>query len=685
MTSAAVVAIDTSAARRKAESQAERLTLIQAVAGAVGDQVQRSMDSIAAIHRLGFMLMLDLLDDADDVGVDGEVRRHLREIASGEQFGVLRVSVVDPDGVVTWSTVPDVVGTDLSDHEHVRVHLQGRREAYISAPFTSSTPGRWSFHVTRPALQEDGRLAGIVEVSVDPDLLARELGVPKVTVDAAAALLRTDGIVLARSGGSVDLVGARVAYGELARMLASPTGASRMVTGLTRMSANLAWQSLAPLPLIVTVTTAATDREPLSDRRLLMVATVSASLLAGLAFGLVAALRARHRERLTGERAEAAQRELAELLDALPGAAYRVIMHAAADRAEVLFGGAIARILDMPAVEPGDGDVLDGRLSPTTRTLRQAMFAEAARSGAGALEYQVVSASNVARWVRDECRRVRVLAADGVELVGAVTDITADRELRAKAMYAANLATLGEMATGIAHELSQPSAAIALAADVAALSLENADADGVDAARQRLARIADQAVRIRTIIDHLQTFGRADTGPLGPVDVGAAVGGALRIAGGTLRNASTRLSVEVAPGLPSVRGRLIPLEQAIVNLLMNARDAMETLPPGERVIEVKAMMTSRGVQLAVRDRGAGVDDSVADRVFEPFFTTKGPGKGTGLGLATVYGTLAAFGASIALRNRSEPPGAEAVIMLQPWRDPIPGHAGITIELERNVP
>jgi two-component system C4-dicarboxylate transport sensor histidine kinase DctB len=142
-----------------------------------------------------------------------------------------------------------------------------------------------------------------------------------------------------------------------------------------------------------------------------------------------------------------------------------------------------------------------------------------------------------------------------------------------------------------------------------------------------------------------------------PVDLRTEVGGVLLLVGPQLRTAG--ITVEVVPAEPPlVLGRHVAVQQVLVNLLLNARDALKDLPPARpRRIRIELMDDSEAamVRLAISDTGGGVAPDNIGRVFEPFFTTKPPGEGTGLGLALCLLFMQSFSGDIAVRN--DPQGA----------------------------
>jgi C4-dicarboxylate-specific signal transduction histidine kinase len=248
-------------------------------------------------------------------------------------------------------------------------------------------------------------------------------------------------------------------------------------------------------------------------------------------------------------------------------------------------------------------------------------------------------------------------------VVGVVTDIEEERQMRAQTEAGARLTVLGQMAASIAHEISQPLSAISIAAEITLAHLE--PPGDLPKARTATGRILRQVERMRDIASHLRTFSRTDDGPLDDVPLEAAIEGALEVAGAALRNGGVVVELPDLHDLPAVQGRLIPLEQVLVNLLVNARDAMAHLPEGQRrlTLAIDQPEGADWLTIFVRDQGHGLPQGIVQHAFEPFFTTKPPGQGTGLGLSIAYGTIMAFGGEITLGNRPGG-GAEVAIRLR---------------------
>jgi len=249
--------------------------------------------------------------------------------------------------------------------------------------------------------------------------------------------------------------------------------------------------------------------------------------------------------------------------------------------------------------------------------------------------------------------RARADAAPDGTVRLCIQNIDAERGAVARGRDSARLLSLGEMAGGIAHELKQPLTVITLAAENAQRALTRGDAAG---AARRIERITEQAVRAGAVIEHLRRFARGPEAelPAAPVPLAAAVEGALALIGGALREAGVEVVLDLGePGLAAM-GELVAIEQVLINLLANARDVMEGLPPGAlRRVTIGARIEGGLASLTVADTGGGIPPPLLGRLFEPFVTTKAPERGTGLGLAICVSLAQGFGGRIAARNGTE--------------------------------
>ncbi|WP_395837718.1 sensor histidine kinase [Archangium violaceum] len=224
------------------------------------------------------------------------------------------------------------------------------------------------------------------------------------------------------------------------------------------------------------------------------------------------------------------------------------------------------------------------------------------------------------------------------------------------------LVLVGQLAAGVAHEVNNPLAFVK--SNLHYLEQELLSEEGaVDRAELRdvLEETKQGVLRIQQIVADLRRFSReGETGEEGlPED---ALHEAKRLASVRLRSLG-EVSTDVTPGLPSVRLGQRQLVQVLVNLLLNAADAVEMAVPARRAhILVRAKRVESGVRLEVEDNGPGLSPEVQSRLFEPFFTTKPPGKGTGLGLALCREYVSRVGGTLHAENRCEG-GARFVLVL----------------------
>jgi CheY-like chemotaxis protein len=220
---------------------------------------------------------------------------------------------------------------------------------------------------------------------------------------------------------------------------------------------------------------------------------------------------------------------------------------------------------------------------------------------------------------------------------------------------------VGKLAGGIAHDFNNLLAVILNYADVALQ-------DTGDDVRTEIAEIKRAAERAAALTRQLLLFSRKNVTPEGTVHAEEVVAGMEAILGRALGE-HLRLELRVETGLPPVRIAESLLEQVLLNLVLNAGDAM---PNGGAVV-VELAAAEPGVRLSVIDSGTGMTPEVVDRAFEPFFTTKPEGRGTGLGLATCYGILQRAGGRIEIDSTAGE-GTRIDVYLEAGVDPGPSEA-----------
>jgi C4-dicarboxylate-specific signal transduction histidine kinase len=241
------------------------------------------------------------------------------------------------------------------------------------------------------------------------------------------------------------------------------------------------------------------------------------------------------------------------------------------------------------------------------------------------------------------------------------------REKQEQLVQAGKLATLGELTTGIAHELNNPLNNIGLFIGNAVDLIEFGSAETASGQILHELYSAMQQVRKATeIITHLRTFGRAASVSYEPVMISQVITSSVSLIQEQLR----LRQIEVQTFLPGeetiVIGNAIQLEQVFLNLLTNARDALAEMP--EKRITITCTTQSEMVEIRVLDTGPGIPAEFEQRIFDPFFTTKEVGAGTGLGLSITYSIIQEHQGTIVLDNHVGK-GALFLIQLPHTREP----------------
>ncbi|MCS7300939.1 MAG: ATP-binding protein [Fimbriimonadales bacterium] len=240
--------------------------------------------------------------------------------------------------------------------------------------------------------------------------------------------------------------------------------------------------------------------------------------------------------------------------------------------------------------------------------------------------------------------------------------VDAVQKAEAQLIQSSKLASLGTLASGVAHELNQPLAIIRAIAQQNLEALENTPVPQLTAQlREDLQIVHRQTVRMSQIIQHLRAFARKPREEFEPVNLNEVAQNALILLREQLRQRGITLTEHYAADLPPVLGEANSLEQIVINLLTNARDALEGYEDGQITIETDTYDDGKQVyaELRVRDNGPGVPPDIRTQIFDPFFTTKDPNKGTGLGLAISLEIAQKHGGALLLGDTAQ--GAEFVL------------------------
>jgi two-component system C4-dicarboxylate transport sensor histidine kinase DctB len=236
-----------------------------------------------------------------------------------------------------------------------------------------------------------------------------------------------------------------------------------------------------------------------------------------------------------------------------------------------------------------------------------------------------------------------------------------EQELRDKQeqlVQAGKLATLGELTTGVAHELNNPLNNIGLFVGNAVDLMELGATDKERIVRE-MSRALQQVRKATEIISHLRTFGRAAPFSRDPVSLREVITQALSLMQEQLRLRDIRVTVDIGLEEPVVLGNPVQLEQVFINLLTNARDALAGSP--RKAINISASISDGWGEITLADSGPGIPPGLERRIFDPFFTTKDVGEGTGLGLSITYGIIKELGGTISVVS---PPGEGATFLLR---------------------
>jgi C4-dicarboxylate-specific signal transduction histidine kinase len=236
-----------------------------------------------------------------------------------------------------------------------------------------------------------------------------------------------------------------------------------------------------------------------------------------------------------------------------------------------------------------------------------------------------------------------------------------EQELRDKQeqlVQAGKLATLGELTTGVAHELNNPLNNIGLYVGNVIDRIHMGELE-TERALSDLEKAMGQVRKATEIISHLRTFGRAAPVTFEPVDVDEVIERALSLMQEQLRLRAIEVDLDLCPDELIVLGNPIQLEQIFINLLTNARDALEETD--EKLVRIGSALERDRIKIVFADSGPGIPPLLAQRVFDPFFTTKEVGTGTGLGLSITYSIVKEHGGDISI---SQTPGGGATFTIE---------------------
>lgn len=237
-----------------------------------------------------------------------------------------------------------------------------------------------------------------------------------------------------------------------------------------------------------------------------------------------------------------------------------------------------------------------------------------------------------------------------------VRDVSERNKMLKKLMHADRMANLGEMASGIAHELNQPLNSISLAMDNVLYEATNKENIEKNYLIKKSDKIFENIIRIRNIIDHIRAFSRSgDDYILTGFDINLSINNAVSMIYERFKHLSIDMRLQLDENIPLINGNIYKFEQVILNLLSNARDALlekknKRKADNNMLIEIKSFLEKERLIVEIIDNGIGIPEEDMGNIMLPFYTTKDTGKGTGLGLSISYQIIKEMGGTIELTS-----------------------------------
>jgi histidine kinase len=222
-------------------------------------------------------------------------------------------------------------------------------------------------------------------------------------------------------------------------------------------------------------------------------------------------------------------------------------------------------------------------------------------------------------------------------------------EKRTQLIQASKMSTLGEMASGVAHELNQPLSVIRMGATFLSKMIKKGQKIEDEELKTVIEEIVGQVDRASAIINHMRDFSRIGVKTT-ELDVNVPIRNIHGILGQQFKVRNIEVELDLDDNLPHIMADSNKLEQVLLNLVVNARQAIEEKGESGGKVTIKSFSDKGWAAISVSDTGNGIPEHLLDKIFEPFFTTKKVGVGTGLGLSISYGIVQDYGGTIDVKT-----------------------------------
>lgn len=605
---------------------------------------------------------LEVVDAVRSLGADTQkLTPVMQRIMSRDNIAV-QIGFIYRDGrLLATSAGIEGAGIDLKDREHFKAHLDSNRpEVFISKPLIGRASNKWSVQYTRRVTSESGEFLGVAVISFDPLYLSAFYEAISLGEKGVVRLMSVDGTILASSGDAEAVLGKSIAgSGVFAIMTKNDHGTFNDKSPIDGVERLWAFRRVPGFPVIAFTGLAPEDSfAGLRDFTMYRIASPTLTIFAVILLGMVlrkfivAQRRAQDAElqRISDQR----RTEFLESVMRMSGA-YVVVIESSGriGTSNEAFRQRFTDDSDLvPVLSNLSGKTWIAGKETNSLSLNPADLPKS-------FETILKPGKNDERFI-DWTFSIFSQTDTGVVdvVIGIGLDTTDRRRAQSEVYQSAKLATLGQMATGLAHEINQPLNVIQLTSENLRIRLEkllpaNEDVLG------RIEKIKRQVARMSGLVDHMRIFGRKSSLQMHLVDPTSAIEDALAIFGSELRLAG----IDVHKSLPNMPAFVVAennlLGQILLNLLVNARDAIndrarKLADAGKSFKGQIELSVSRErndyVTIVVADNAGGIPDEAIGRVFEPFFTTKPVGKGTGLGLSVSYGIVKDLGGNLSVRN-----------------------------------